>query len=194
MLKKPGKFTGNLMKQRIGIAGACRGSGTTFCAMMTAYFLKKVKKRNTVVVERNLSGHLWSLGNEEPCFSVHGLDVYGKNTEDISAFDRYPCVILDYGTKITENAGLLPEFSKCTIKIITASLCEWKQEEFFQFIDTFSELPESGEFIYLAPLAQPCDIKTVKKWGNITIYPLAAEKSWNRIGPENLKLLEQLLC
>lgn len=175
----------------VGIAGVSRGTGTTFCTMMMAYFERKVKKEAVAVFERNYSGHLLKLcGEERGC--VRGIDIFGRG-HGLPEGGRYSYLFFDYGTQIQKRGGEAPEFSECSIKLVTAGACLWKQQELLDFVEQSLPLPGNEEWIYLLPFASEAVRKEMERKVHRKLYRVAAEKEWYHMGTENLALWEEIL-
>lgn len=160
--------------------------------MMMAYFTKQVLKEKTAVIESGPVGSLSSLCRGEERFSVKGIDIF-REPKGLPL--GYSYLFFDYGTRLKRGQGKegIPEFSDCAIKIVTASLCPWKQEELFHFADTWSDTQGNEEWIYLAPFASLTALKKAKRRLNRRLYAVAPEQEWYRMGAGNLALWEEIL-
>lgn len=171
----------------IGFAGVERGTGTTYCMMMMAYFTKQVLKRKTAIIH---TGQLSSLCRGKEVFSVKGIDIF-KEPKTFPM--QYSYLFFDYGTRLEYRQEGFPEFSDCSIKLITASLCPWKQEALFHFVEHWSNIQESKEWIYLIPFASQTVVKTARKQMDRKIYVVNPEQEWHHMGAENLILWKEIL-
>lgn len=183
-------------KQRtVGVAGVSRGTGATFCILMMAYFARQVLKEKTAVLEKNFSGHLRGICEDGEPSCMKGIDVFGKEMqyEMESMQAGYSRLFLDFGTCMKERRSGFSEFSGCTTKIVTASLCSWKRQELFRFVKDCSEMPGNEEWIYLIPFASQRAVKQAEKQLHRRMYAVAAEKEWYCMGAENLALWEKIL-
>lgn len=170
----------------IGTAGVSRGIGTTFCTLMMAYFTKHVLKKRTAIMEKNVSGHLYRIAENE-LFSMKGIDILTKGEQWEQERIKYSYLFLDYGMQYDRT-----EFLNCSIKIIIASPCIWKREELFRFIDSYSCIKGNEEWIYLLPFVSSKTAKKMGKQFHRRMYAVAAEKDWYYLGAENLALWERI--
>jgi hypothetical protein len=184
-------FSKQQKQYRIGVVGVSHGTGTTFSVMMMACFIQKVKKQRTAVMEQNASGQLFHLGNGAEMFRIRGIDIYGRDAQKEELEKQYPYLFLDYGIKASQDVQQ-HKFSECSRKLVVASLCPWKQEEIFRFVEAWSEVEGNEEFIYLLPMAVPSEVKKAEKKFGRRMYALAAQTCWYRICPENLTVLEEI--
>jgi hypothetical protein len=185
-------FSKQQKQYRIGVVGISHGIGTTFSVMMMACFIRTVKKQPAAVVEQNVSGQLSGLGKEREMFRIRGIDIYGRGVKNEELEKRqYPYLFLDYGIKARGDVRQ-PGFLECSKKIVVASLCPWKQEELFRFVEAWTEEEGKEKFIYLFPMAVPSDVKKAEKKLGRRMYALAVQTCWYRLCPENLTVLEEL--
>lgn len=182
-------------KGRVGTIGVSRGTGTTFSVLMMAYFTKHVLREKTAVVEKNLSGHLQGISEAEEIFCMKGIDIFGKGIYHGMEWKQtgYSRLFFDFGTCINEKGLGFTEFSNCTTKIVTASLCPWKRQELFQFVDKYSEIPGNEEWIYLIPFASQKAVKQAEKQLRRRMYAVEAEKEWYCMCIENLVTWKEIL-
>ena len=177
----------------IGIGGVSRGTGTTFCTMMLAYFAVQVKKEAVAVRERNCSGHLMELCQEEKRMTLKGIDIFGRE-KCIEAWEAgYQKVILDCGMLMRTNQQVFSEFCSSRKKLVTASLCTWKKRELEEFVEYCQDIPGNEEWIYLVPFAEKNAVKRMERKLHRKMYAVQAEKEWYRMGALNLSLWEEIL-
>lgn len=183
-------------QKTIGVVGVSRGTGTTYCTMMMAYYIKQVMKEKTAVIERNVSGSLLSFSSfceEEESISIKGIDILGQQKEE-KEISAYSYLLFDYGTFIEQRKEtIVPKFFDCDIKFVTASLCFWRQEELFHFVETYSEIQGDEEWIYLIPFASSYAVKKMEKQIGRKMYAVAPEQEWHRMGAANLALWDKVL-
>lgn len=183
-------------QKTIGVVGVSRGTGTTFCTMMMAYYIKQVIKAKTAVVERNVSGSLLSLPSfyeEETIASIKGIDILGQQKEE-KEISAYSYLLFDYGTRVKQmQETIFPNFFDCKIKLVTASLCFWRQEELFHFVETWSKIQGNEEWIYLIPFASSSAVKKMEKQLCRKMYTVVLEQEWYRMGTANLALWNKIL-
>lgn len=178
------------VQKTIGIVGVSRGTGTTFSMMMMAYYAKQVMKAKTAVVERNSTGHLLSLCKEEQVVSIRGIDIL----RELDTIPRqYSYLFFDYGTRIGQTQKTFPRFLDCSIKLVTASITLWKQEELFRFVEAWSSVQGNEEWIYLIPFASFRAVREMEKQLGRTMYAITPEQEWWRMGVENLTLWDKIL-
>lgn len=159
--------------------------------MMMAYYTKQVIKAKTAVIERNLTGHLDSLCEEE-VYSIKGIDILKEKNINSLSLD-YSYLFFDYGTRIGQIQGKNHGFFDCSIKIITASLSFWKQKELFHFVEEWSKVQGNEEWIYLIPFASSSAIKKMQRQLGRKLYAVMPEQEWWRMGAENLILYDKIL-
>lgn len=187
------RIGGKGRQKTIGIAGVSRGTGTTFCMMMMAYYARQIMKGKTAVVEKNTTRHLASLCREEEVFSIRGIDILRDQKAVPLEHLEYSYLFFDYGTRISHRQGVFPQFSDCNIRLVTASLNLWKQEELFDFVKAWEELQGNEEWIYLIPFAAANAVRKVQDQLCRRIYAVAPEQEWWRMGKENLTLWNEIL-
>jgi len=166
--------------KRIGIAGVSRGTGTTFCAMLLASYVSKVRKEHICVVERNMSGSLMSMcGGKAKLRGITVCDCAQK---------EHICTIIDFGA-LARDGERFRSFCACDLRLITASLCPWKQEDFYRFAKQWEE---EQEVIYLIPFADEAQVKRAGRELHRQVFSVSPESCWYRQGQRNLKLWETL--
>lgn len=192
--KKNKKWTKAKGTQKsIGIVGVSRGTGTTFCMMMMAYYARQVMKAKTAVVERNTTGHLLSFfSQEEQTVSIKGIDILRELDTEVMPL-KYSYLFFDYGTCVRQTQRTFPRFFDCSIKLVTASISFWKQEELFHFVEAWSNVQGNEEWIYLIPFASAASVRKMEKQLCRKMYAIAPEQEWWRMGAENLALWDKIL-
>lgn len=178
-------------QKTIGIAGVSRGTGTTFCMMMMAYYIRQVIKAKTAVIERNATRPLLSICEGEEG-SMKGIDILGEQNTNIMSLE-YSYLFFDYGTRIEQTQSSFPKFSDCAIKFITANINLWRQEELFHFVETWSEIQGNEDWIYLIPFASASAVRKIEKQLSRKMYVVAPEQEWWHMGVQNLALWDKIL-
>lgn len=171
----------------IGVAGICHGSGTTYIAMMLAYYASKIKGEITAVIESNLSGELllWCRGEAA---RKKGIDIYAPGEMEENS---YTCQIYDFGVFMPQGHRM-DLFYSCGVKLVTAGLSPWKQAVFDQFTKEWDQAPAMQDVIYLLPFATSAQARqTAGRTGHLA-FSVASEPCWYRQGAQNLKLWERI--
>ena len=135
----------------IGIAGVCPGTGATHLAFMTANCLASWMQRRTAVIEWNAHGDLAAVeamltadrggSRRKAGYSLLEVDYYREGEPGILAdcMGAYDDIVIDFGVWRRE---IRKEWLLCGVKIVTASLSEWKLGAFLECLDKEIKAPE----------------------------------------------------
>ena len=129
-----------------GIAGAGRGTGVTHLCILMANYLASSLQRRTAVLDWSGHGDLMSMAcasgrnNEKNAdapvngFRILGVTYYTQGSPGALARcmeGDFEDIIIDFGEI---RPSIRDEWLRSTVKIITASLSEWKLEAFMELL------------------------------------------------------------
>ena len=171
----------------IGITGAGRGTGVTHLSVLAANYLASFLQRKTAFIEWNDHGDISGMGR---ILSGHAGDIawtngYGYRILEV-AFHKhgnpqvlaacmdgsYDDIIIDFGEF---RPAVRSEWLRCSVKIVTAALCEWKLEAFMELL-TKEEGRRAG-WIYTAAFGSEDIRKEVERQFRIPLVriPLSVD-------------------
>ncbi len=131
-----------------GICGVGRSVGTTHLAVWSANYLASCCQKRTSVVEWSSHSDLIHLRLDDKNaqavrpFRLLEVDYYPQGEKEaLSACIRsgYEEILIDFGSMRQE---IRAEWFRCQVRILTASLSEWKLEAFLEFLAKEEELGE----------------------------------------------------
>ena len=129
-----------------GICGAGRSVGTTHLAVWSANYLASCCQKKTAVVEWSSHSDFVHLclddknGQTARAFRLLEVDYYPQGEKEALAScirSGYEEILIDFGPVRQE---IRAEWFRCQIRILTASLSEWKLEAFLEFLAEEEEL------------------------------------------------------
>lgn len=187
----------------IGIAGAGQGTGATHFAVMLANYLCSKERRKVAIAEMNghqdfIEIHKVSQGTEEvrameKQFVMYDV-VYYRNisSEELTEIinNNYEYLIIDFGCWDTSN---LTEFLRCSKKILTGSLCEWKRIKYLLTLEQTREVRKKGQWEYLTLFGNERDIKQVGKAFEIKLKNIPFEPDAFLIQSKNFKFFKEFI-
>lgn len=131
-----------------GICGAGRSVGTTHLAVWSANYLASCRQKKTAVVEWSSHSDFirLRLDDKKPqaarAFRLLEVDYYPQGEKEALAAcirSGYEEILIDFGSMRQE---IRAEWFRCQVRILTASLSEWKLEAFLEFLAKEEELGE----------------------------------------------------
>ncbi|MCB7064106.1 MULTISPECIES: hypothetical protein [Clostridia] len=147
---KRGRFKGGRNPEArcriIGIIGAGRGTGVTHLSVLAANYLSSSLQRRTAVIEWNDHGSFFQIkatfrdslekraGSADYGYKIFGVAYYMQGDPRVLARcmdGSYDDIVIDFGEM---RASIRAEWLRCTVKIITASLSEWKLKAFMELL------------------------------------------------------------
>lgn len=140
-----------------GICGAGRSVGTTHLAVWSANYLASCCQKKTAVVEWSSHSDFDHLclddknGQTARAFRLLEVDYYPQGEKEALAScirSGYEEILIDFGPVRQE---IRAEWFRCQIRILTASLSEWKLEAFWNFLQRKKNWEKDG--IVWLPLA-----------------------------------------
>ena len=153
--RRMGKNKRSLFKRRhgpagrcrvTGIAGAGRGTGVTHLSVLMANYLASSLQHRTAVLDWSGHGDLMSMAcasgrkNEKNAdaavygFRILGVTYYTQGSSDTLARcmeGGFEDIIIDFGEM---RPSIRNEWLRSTVKIMAASLSEWKLEAFMELL------------------------------------------------------------
>ena len=190
-----------LTKKVIGIVGTHHGVGSTFTALMIAFYMGDILGCKTALIEchqsqdMNLIQKSYQWRSEtSSSFSFQEVTCYKNITYDMLSellCKDYDCFILDFG--IDEPFDRL-EWLRCDYKFVLAGRTDWEQLKLLTFFE--NDRVEDGNlpWTYLIPCADQSTISSLRRMSKRNIYAIAFEE--NPILPSKyaIKLFQKLFA
>lgn len=170
-----------------GIAGAGRGTGVTHLCVLMANYLASSQQRRTAVIEWNGHGGFHAMKrtfmhhadkkteSADYVYKIFGVTYYMRGDPRVLARcmdGSFDDIIIDFGEM---REDIRSEWLRCTVKIMSAALSEWKLEAFLELLS--GEEGRRTGWIYTAAFGSEDTRREIEKQFGISLrrVPLSAD-------------------